>query len=243
MKRSGVALVACLVVLAGCGRFERSTTAPPSTLDDRPSADRDATSDRAAQEQATPPDRPPAPTGVTAPTAATHAPPSPSARPPATLVTGNVASATTDGLEVRVVAEEGPAYGSRPRFRIQVTLTNRGDRTRYHAMGQGNFAALVDAAGTPVWTSMSCNRTVEAYEIAGGAAAIEPGQEVSVVVDYPGPGSSDECHLPEGSYTLHGLFPICPDEQVRETANPGTYRCPEESIEPYASAGLPITIG
>jgi hypothetical protein len=240
MTRSRVALVAiCLLAAAGCGRFERATATPPSTLDDRPSAAREV------------PERPaegtPEPTDPT-PTAPTTAPvgavgtPSGTAGPEA-AAGGNVAAATTDGLEVRVVAEGGPAYGSRPRFRIQVTLGNQGDRTRFHAIGQGNFAALVDAGGTPVWTSTSCNPTVGVYEISGGAAPIEPGQQVSVVVDYPQPGSGEECHLADGSYTLYGVFPVCADEDVRETANPGTYRCPEDSVEPYASAGLAITIG
>ena len=242
MTRPRVALAAiCLLVVSGCGRFERATTTPPSTLDDRPS-ESPGEAFEPTPEGAPPPTDPPPVAPLTAPpTAAVEAPSGTAA--PVAAAGGNVAAATTDGLEVQVVAEGGPRYGSRPRFRIQVILTNRCDRTRYHAIGQGNFASLFDAAGAAVWKSASCNSTMGVYEISGGAAPIEPGQAVSVVVDYPQAGSGEDCHVADGSYTLHGVFPICPDEEVRETSNPGTYRCPEDAVEPVASAGLAITIG
>ena len=242
----------CVLVLAGCGRFASSDEAARAAAadeqaaalaeaeggaDEGPEEGTDAGEDPAAG----PPSSVADPTiGATAPAPGTGAPTQPAASPPGPR---NAAAATNDGFEVRVVAEDGPEYSSKPRFRIQVTLTNRSDRTRYHYLGQEDFAALVDAAGTPVWTSTACNPTLGAYEISGGAAPIEPGQEVSVVVDYPMAGESGECHLADGEYTLYGLFPVCSDDEVRETSNPGTYACPEESVVLHRSAGLRITFG
>ena len=242
-RRARRVLAIGLLVLAGCGRFTDESGPSRAVLEEQPGGSAPA-SDVVE-------DEPPAGTAtVSAPTSTAPPIEPPEAAPSGTVGAGtvdpsprNAAAATTDGLEVQVVAEHGPEYGAAPRFRIQVTLTNRSERTRYHFLGQGNFAAIVDATGTPVWTSTDCNPTMDVYEIYGGAAPVEPGEAVTVIVDYPERGAGDGCHLGTGGYTLYGLFPVCPDDEVRETENPGTYSCPEETVVQYASAGLPISIG
>ena len=233
---SGRNRIVCLVLIvslvAGCGRFGReedvaatsSTTSPPSaaTSTSETSAPTTSTPDVADQPDAADPAPAPAPASA----GRTDAP-------------ANVAAATEDGLRVTVVADGAVSHPRTATFRIGVSLTNESDRTRHYLLGQGRYALLVDAAGGIAWTSTDCNPTLGVYEIEGGAYPLQPGETIDVVVEYPG---AEECRLPAGSYTLFGQFPICPEEHLSETANPGTYRCAEGAEQLVRSAGLAITL-
>ena len=174
----------------------------------------------------------------------TSAPPAPTPAEPR-----NAATAETDGLAVTVVAEDGPTYGSAPRFRIQVRLENRSAETAYYFLGQGDYAAIADQGGTVRWRSTDCNPTLDTYEISGGVAPLEPGEAVDVVVHHPdGPNQATEagdpdCGLPDGEYLLRGFFPVCRRGAERETANPGTFSCAEQDTVVVGSGALAITFG
>ena len=244
MTRSRLALLGVgLLVLTGCNRFERSDAQEQRSAGAplAPSAVEEGATTTTSATSGTPTTTAPASPGAAAGEPAVEPVPTVPPDPPGPV---NAAEGVTDGLRIQVVAEHGPAYPSPARFRIQVTMENVSDRGRYHVVGQADFAALIDARGVAVWRSTTCNPTMAVDEPHGGAQQIMPGEEVTVVVPFPESDTDDQtCDLPDGSYTLVGIFPMCADEHVRETANPGTYRCEEGGVREYVSPGLPITIG
>lgn len=246
MRRLSVPL-ACLLLAAGCGYFADADSATSS--EDRRTDER-AVEDVAAPQTTAPTTTTvaPAPSTTTAaasPPVGNGAPAPVVTTPPQAPGPANVASGVVDGLRIDVVAEDGPAYPSRPRFRIQVIMLNVSAEGRYHLVGQGDYAVIRDRAGADVWWSNTCNPTMDVYEQSAGAQEIHPGEDVSVIVPYPQPEMAQDrgCDLPDGTYTLHGIFPMCPREHVRETANPGTYVCEEGRAVEHESPGLQITIG
>ena len=238
MRRRHLSLaLACGLVVAGCGRSSERDARPENR------------SVGAGVLQTTTPDETTTTTGALAPTASTTpAPPSTGTIPtipPQAPGPANVASGVIDGLRIEVVAEDGPVFPSRPRFRIQVTLENVSDEGRFHVVGQADYAAILDSAGTMVWRSNECNPTMGIHELDAGAQEVMPGEQITVVVRYPQPDLDEDqgCDLPDGTYRLVGIFPMCPREHVRETPNPGTYVCEEGQVRQYASDALEITIG
>ena len=236
MSRPLSLLLAGALVVSGCGRFSEGDRAPQQRSVGTPVETTAPPSTTTAPASAPPPSVPSAevPPSETVPTT-----------PPEAPGPVNVAAGVTDGLRVEVVAEGGPTFPSRPRFRIQVNLENVSEQGQFHVVGQADYAAILDASGTEVWRSNACNPTMAIDEPDGGAQEIMPGEEVTVVVAYPQPDLEEDqgCDLPDGAYTLKGIFPMCPREHVRETANPGTYVCEEGRVREYVSAGLEITIG
>lgn len=157
----------------------------------------------------------------------------------------NLAANTVYPFQVEMVTDGNLTFGHSSRFAIQVTLRNIGDVVHYYVADQGNFAAMtpVEKPQDVVWTSTKCNPTLGIYEQTGGAQPLDPGAEISAVVHYPRPsGGGSGCELPVGEYLLFGLFPVCPDDALVETANPGTYVCEEGSERLLDSGPLRIAL-
>ena len=237
-----MAIVAVLVLTAGCSRFgsaeEQARTTTSTTPSDTAASVSPASTTTAA----------PSPS-IATPVGSSELTDTPAAPTPTPAGPRNAATAETDGLAVTVVAEDGPDYPSTPRFRIQVRLENRSAETAYYFLGQGDYAAIADHDGTVRWRSTDCNPTLDTYEISGGVAPLEPGEAVDVVVHHPeGPNQASDagdpdCSLPDGGYLLRGFFPLCRRGAERETSNPGTFSCPDEDAIVVGSGALSITFG
>ena len=232
--------MAVLALTTGCSRFGDAEEGAQTTAS---STDGASTAAPASTTTAAPNPSITTPVGASEITDAS-APPAPTPAGPR-----NAATAVTEGLAVTVVAEDGPVYGSAPRFRIQVRLENRSADTAYYFLGQGDYAAIADPEGAVRWRSTDCNSTLDVYEISGGVAPLEPGEAVDVVVSYPDPpnqaseAGDPDCSLPDGDYDLRGFFPVCRRGAERETSNPGTFSCAEQDAVVVGSGVLGISIG
>ncbi len=250
MRATAVGALLALLLLAGCGRFGRAepeqglATAGGGEVVPSPTSvvatTTTTTADVAGQA--------PTPTPTSTPGGAVEDPPTSvaAAAPPGPGEprVANAATATTDGLEVTVVAEDGPDYGPGARFRIEIRLTNVGDVVRFHRDVDLDRAVLLDDADGIVWGSQRCDPTRDVYRIQGGAFALQPGDSTRVVVRYPQVEGPDQgCALPSGRYRLVGSFPVCDAGSERETANPGTFTCADDDTAVVSSLPLVVSFG
>lgn len=240
--RVGLALVVLATAAAGCNRFGRAPDGEGEVAATTPTA--------AAMSE------PVAVAPETTPTAAARTPASSTtsiagpASPPTIPASGGdpdgVANRNVrdhDGWRVQLTVGQPAADGS---ALLEIVLTNTSERLRYYVVESLRVAYLT-SGGEVVWRSEDCNPTGSVYEVPGGASPLEPGASVTVVTRYPtalrDSVTPKGCRLPPGDYEAVGVIPVCPDDFVEPTANPGTYRCAEGRATFLDSGPVAVVLG
>lgn len=192
-----------LLGLAGCGRFTRRSSAPPTTTAPEHvsvGADLDLSG---ISPTSTAPAPAPGPTETTAHTVAT---------PPQSR---NPVSVTVDGFELVLEVAGGTVHKADQPFGLTLRVTNVSGADRRYETNQRTYFLMEATEGSGSWRDSDCSAPKPSGE---PASTINAGETITFSARYPGPAdrldNSNACRRAPNTYALVGGFVWCPDDAI-----------------------------